>query len=342
MRYTKKLALLIAPLAALAFSGSGAWAQSTSPAPSASDAPLAEQLVNALNSAFGQHPDTRAVHAKGIVLTGEFVPSSAAQTVSKADFLQKDTGQIPITVRFSNFAGLLDVADNDPNLASPRGMAIKFEMKDGSSADIVSHSVNGFPAKTGAEFRDLFFAIGASGPNAQKPTPLDKFLDGHPAAKTFLTSVKPAPASYGTLPYFGVNAFKFTNARGDAVYGRYQIVPIAGEHYLTDDQRAKSAEDYLHSEMAERLKSGPVKFRLLLQIANAGDPIADPTRPWPDSRKLINLGEIQVSKLAPDSLVAQRDLLFVPDNVPDGIEPADPMISERSGAYAVSYGRRHQ
>ncbi|RPJ66189.1 MAG: catalase, partial [Alphaproteobacteria bacterium] len=37
-----------------------------------------------------------------------------------------------------------------------------------------------------------------------------------------------------------------------------------------------------------------------------------------------------------------RALLFLPAELPEGIEPADPMIQARNAAYIVSYGRRHQ
>lgn len=331
---------VLIPTFALSFGGPSL--AQTNSASTGSEQPLSEQLVGALNSAFGAHPDTRAVHAKGIVLTGTFTANAAAASITKASFLQSSSKSVPVTVRFSDFAGLLDVPDNHPELSSPRGMAIKFQLPDGSTADMVTHSVNGFPAKTGAEFRDLFLAIGSSGPNAAKPSPLDKYLETHPAAKAFLTSPKPAPVSFATLPYFGVNAFKFTNAKGTAVFGRYRIVPVAGEHYLTEEQRIKSGPNYLSEEMKRRVASGPIKFRLLLQIANPTDKIDDPTLVWPDDRKLVELGTISITEMSADSLTAQRDLLFLPDSVPDGIAPADPMISERSGAYGVSYGRRHQ
>jgi catalase len=262
--------------------------------------------------------------------------------VTKASFLQNKSEAIPVTVRFSNFAGLPDIPDNHPGLASPRGLAIKFQLGDGSTSDIISHSVNGFPSSTAESFRDLLIALGTSGPDAAKPTPLDKFLETHPAAKEFLTSPKPAPVSYATLPFFGVNAFKFTNAAGAAVYGRYRFVPMAGAQYLTDEQRDKSSPNYLKDEMAKRLAAGPVEFKLLLQVANAGDPIEDPSLTWADDRKLVDLGLIRLTKLVENSDEAQKELLFLPDSVPDGIEPADPMILERSGAYGVSFGRRHQ
>ena len=78
---------------------------------------------------FGKQTDNRAVHAKGIVLEGKFTPSPSAASLSKAPHLQSTT--IPVTIRFSNFAGVPAIPDTDPN-ASPRGMAVKFHLPDGS------------------------------------------------------------------------------------------------------------------------------------------------------------------------------------------------------------------
>src|SRR6185437_2723187 len=170
-----------------------------------------EQMVDALNGVFGKQTTNRAVHAKGVVLTGTFAPSPDASTLSKAPHLQSTP--VPITVRFSDFAGVPTIPDTD-GLANPRGMAVKFKLPDGSETDLVTHSFNGFPTPTTDDFRQLLIAIAASGPKAAKPTALDKYLEAHPVAKTFLTTQKGPPVSFATLPYFGVNSFKFINAAG--------------------------------------------------------------------------------------------------------------------------------
>src|SRR5262245_30321253 len=156
---------------------------------------LPTELIDALNAVFGKQTDNRAVHAKGVVLEGKFTPSPEAATLSKAPHLQRTA--VPVTVRFSDFAGVPTIPDADPN-ASPRGLAVKFHLPDGTDSDLVAHSYNGFPTATAVEFRDLLRALAASGPDAPKPTPLHKFFDTHPIAKTFLTAEKPAPVSFGT------------------------------------------------------------------------------------------------------------------------------------------------
>jgi len=296
------------------------------------------QLVDALNAVFGKQTDNRAVHAKGVVLEGKFTPSPEAAGLSNAPHLQSTA--VPVTIRFSDFAGVPTIPDTDPN-ASPRGLAVKFHLPDGTDTDLVAHSYNGFPTATAVEFRDLLRALAASGPDAPKPTPLEKFFETHPIAKTFLTAEKPAPVSFGTLPYFGVNTFKFTNAKGDVTYVRYQLQPEAGAQYLTKAQLAAASPNYLIEEIGKRVGEGPVRFKYVAQIAEQGDKLDDPSIAWPDDRKTVELGVIEIDKAVADSDAAQRALLFIENAVPPGIEAEDPMINIRSQAYVVSFGRRH-
>jgi catalase len=295
------------------------------------------QLVDALNAVFGKQTDNRAVHAKGVVLEGKFTPSPEAASLSKAPHLQSTA--VPVTVRFSDFAGVPAIPDTDPN-ASPRGFAVKFHLPDGTDTDLVTHSYNGFPTATAEEFRDLLLALAASGPDAPKPTPLEKFFETHPIAKTFLTAEKPAPVSFGTLPYFGVNAFKLTNAKGDVTYVRFQLQPEAGAQYLTKEQLAAAGPNYLMEEIVKRVGERPVRFKYVAQIAEQGDKLDDPSIAWPDDRKTVELGTIEIDKAVADSDAAQRALLFIENAVPPGIEPEDPMINIRSQAYAISFARR--
>src|SRR5262245_7537367 len=85
----------------------------------------------------------------------------------------------------------------------------------------------------------------------------------------------------------------------------------------------------------------PVRMKLQVQLAEPGDKIDDPSIAWPDSRKTVELGVVEIDKVDPDSDAAQRALLFLENAVPAGIETADPMIDIRSQAYAVSFARRH-
>ncbi len=295
-----------------------------------------QQMVDALHSAFGVH-HARAVHAKGVLLTGTFTPSVEARQLANAAVFTN--GTLQITARFSDFTGIPDIPDTVGG-ANPRGFAIKFRLPSDASMDIVAHSFNGFPTATTNEFGYLLRAIGTSGDEATKPSALDQFLATHPIAKTFLTTQKPAPISYGTLAYFGVNSFKFTSASGESQFVRYRFVPLAGEQFLDPAAVIGKGPNYLSEEVVIRLSKGPIVYDWYAQIAASGDAIADPSVAWPESRRLVKLGTIAISRLVPDQPAADRVTMFIPSNVPAGIEPADPMLTIRSAAYPISFAGR--
>ncbi|MBO0931828.1 catalase family peroxidase [Fibrella aquatilis] len=293
------------------------------------------QAVDMLHSAFGKH-DGRAVHAKGIILEGSFTPARGAANLTKAAHVQKQT--LPVVVRFSDFTGILDIPDTT-GASHPRGMAIKFLMPDNQSADIVAHSFNGFPVATTDEFKVLLEAIGAA-TRGGNPAPLNQFLATHPIAKTFLTTQKPLTTSWATLSYFGVNSFKFTNKAGQSQFVRYQFIPEAGEQFLTKEQIAGAGPNYLQEEIRQHVAKQPIVFKLYAQLAQPGDQIGNPSIAWPDSRKRVLLGTIRITNMAANTMAQDKTLFFNPNNVPDGITIADPMLLDRARAYPISVGQR--
>ena len=308
--------------------------------PAAAQQPLPVALVDALTKlSGGPHPGMRANHAKGVLVTGRFTPTKAAATLSKAPHFARS---VPVLVRFSDPTGVPNLPDADPN-ASPHGIAIRFQLPGGTYTDIVSLSANAFPVATPEDFLAFLTAVAQSGPGAAKPTPIERFLGSHPAALKFVSTPRPAPESFATLAFYGINAFKFTNAGGVSRYGRYQIRPAAGEHALSDAAAAKAAPDYLMDDLPRRIAKGPVKFRLLVQLAQPGDPVNDPTVVWPADRKLLELGTISLTGTVKDQVAEQKALMFNPLSLLAGIEPSDdPVLLARPAAYGVSFSRRLQ
>jgi catalase len=293
-------------------------------------------LVDALHSAFGKHPNARAVHAKGLIFEGTFTPSTEAATLTTAMHLQKTNSKV--VVRLSNFTGIPDIPDNIPP-ANPRGFAIRFIMPDGKMTDIVGHSFSGFPVSNSDEFREFLLSVAKSGPDAVKPTALDNYLETHPIAKTFLTT-QHTPASYASISYFGVNAFQFTNQKGEEHFVRYQFIPADGEKLISPEQMAKETPDYLQKEIKARIAKGPIRFQMYAQIAESGDVIDNPSVAWPDARKRVMLGTIEIQKLGANTPEEDKKLSFLPSRLPAGILPADPMIDFRSQAYPLSVQER--
>jgi catalase len=304
----------------------------------AEDQPIEQQLVDAMNKVWGDHPGFRANHAKGIVVEGGFKASPEAAGLSRAVLFNGAT--IPVTVRFSDSSGILNVPDGG-NAANPHGMAIKFHLPDGSDTDMVINSLKFFPVATGEDFRDLLLALAASPPDASKPTKFEQFAASHPSVPAAFATVG-TPDSFANEEYYGVNAFVFVNKSGERQAVRYQMVPERVVHLATADA-AKQPPNFLMDELPEHLKRGPVTFHLRAQLAAAGDSTKDPTIAWPNDRKAVELGILTIEKAVPNSAEIEKKLLFLPGQLTDGIEESDdPLIDVRNGAYALSFSRRNQ
>jgi catalase len=283
----------------------------------------------------GVHPGYRAFHAKGVVVEGTFKASSEAARISRASLFNGST--IRVTARFSDGSGMPTVPDGTP--AMPRGIAIKYHLAGGSDTDMVTNSFKFFPVGSGEDFRDLLQAIVASPPDAPHPTKLEQFFGAHPNAPKAIGSL-PIPDSFADEEYHGIDAFIFVNKSGQKQAVRYVIAPERVVH-ITPEEAAKLPADYLFDDLAKRIAQKPLVFHVKAQLAEPGDPTNDASQPWPDDRKLVDLGILTLTKVAPNSAQVEKKLLFLPTNLTPGIEPSDdPLLSVRAAAYGVSFARR--
>jgi catalase len=301
---------------------------------------LITDLLDVLDElAGGTRHGFRPVHARGTMYSGAFTPAPEAAKLTRAPHATRPS--TPITVRFSLAAGIPTAADNDPQVASPQGIAVRFHLGDHVHTDIIGHSVNGFPVRTGEEFLELDRAIAASGPGAPAPPPIKAFLAAHPAAKAFVETPKPVPTSFARQTYFAVTAFKFTNAEGQSRFGRFRLRPDAGTEFLSAEQLARKTTDFLQAELSERLARGPVGFRVVVQLAEAGDVVTDATSIWPESRRQVELGSISITERVDELDPERRKIIFDPVPRVDGIDASDdPLIAVRSELYLASGRRR--
>ena len=293
-----------------------------------------EEAVDAANEVFGSHPGVRAFHAKGTLCRGSFTATPAAAQLSRAAHLQGEP--VPVQVRLSNGSGHPRAPDNVPDV---RGLAVKFELPDGSRTDVVAQSLPWFAFHDADGFIEFVLA--------QKRVPsmawrFPSYLVRHPHMIKALGVNLPAlrvPESYATLSYYGVHAFRFVAADGSSRYARSTWVPAEGDRRLGPRQARARGRDFLQQELRERLGRGPARFLLDLQIAAPGDPVDDPATRWPADRQRVQAGTLEVVEV--DDSTDQNSLVFDPARVTDGIElSADPVLRFRPRAYSVSVERR--
>jgi catalase len=247
----------------------------------------------------------------------------------------------PVYVRLSNFAGVPVVPDNAPEGASPRGMGVRFNLGPHVHTDLVAHSAEAFPTRTGEEFLQFARAIAASGPTAPKPTPIEQFLGSHPKALEFVMLPKPFPTSFARESFFCVSAFKFTNAQGVSRFGRYKILPVAGNEYFSAEDVAKKSANFLFDELTDRLAKSPIQYKIVIQLAEPGDETADATIHWPADRQQMDFGTISLTKLEDANSPELKKMILDPRPGVTGIEASkDPLFDVRAAIYILSGRRR--
>src|SRR4029450_5890528 len=90
-----------------------------------------------------------------------FTPSPEAAKLTRAPHAGKPS--TPVTVRYSDSTGVPTIPHNAPKRPGPRGIAVRFHLGDHAHTDIVAHSTDGFPVRTGEEFLEFLRAAAASG-----------------------------------------------------------------------------------------------------------------------------------------------------------------------------------
>src|SRR6202162_1877341 len=301
---------------------------------------LSQDVLKQFDTIFGLHPGFRPAHAKGVMLAGTFTPAAETASLTRAPHITRDS--TPVTVRFSTSTAIPMIPDSDPN-ANPRGFALRFNLAENVHTDIVSHSTDGFPTRTGQEFLEFLRAVATSDASKPSPSPIEVFLGSHPRALAFVQTPKPCPSSFARETYFGVTAMRFTNQDGVSRFGRYRITPDAGNDHLDDATTKSKDANFLFDELTERIAKSPISFQLLVQIANHDDIVDDATVHWPDDRPLIQLGKIVLANLVPDNAHEQKQIIFDPIPRVDGIEPSDdPLLELRAAVYLLSGRRRRQ
>ncbi len=302
--------------------------------------PLTEQLLAAFDTVNGLHPGFRPVHAKGLMCEGVFTPSPEAARLTRAPHATAKS--TPVTVRFSDSPGDPATPDNDPQHSGPRGMAIRFHLGQHVHTDIVTHSVNAFPVRTGEEFLEFLHAL-AQAFGMGKPEALNAFVAAHPSTQRFLGAPKPIPTSFAREAFFAITAFRFVNAAGASRAGRFRIRPAAGTEYLTDEQAAQKAPNFLFDELGPRLQREPARFEIAVQMAAGDDDITNAGVSWPESREQIPFGTVTLTARVDDQEPERRKIIFDPLPRVDGIESAgDPLTQVRADLYLLSGRRRRK
>lgn len=317
---------------------------------------MSERLYKALVADYPDHTDNlRPVHAVGIGVTGYFVASEAAKSFSFAEQFQG--GHVPVTVRYSNGSG--SPTEHDSAL-DVRGMAVKFHLANGVESDLIGITLPIFFAQSPEAFLQ-FAAAGDPEPDppetwfqklldllqlrppARRPDFPDdgtqgvvKYANTHIGARpgTVAATMLVTPSSYARAEYHALHTFKLIAADGVETFCRFEWNPVTGVMPFLE----KGVHDrYLHQELRERIKRGPIRFVLRMNVAGQGDEINDPTKVWDTTRQRVVLGELWLTTLADEDGAGCEHLSFNPTRLAPGIACSDdPVLAARRDAYQYS------
>lgn len=290
-----------------------------------------DDAIEAIRGTGGAQPGARALHAKGTLYRGTFTAGPGAAELSRAKHL--DGSAVPALIRFSNGSGDPAQPDGAPGV---RGMAVKLTLPDGTTTDVSTQTARLFVSGRPEGFIDLLKAMR---PGPTMPLRLAKYFLTHPrvfGALPVLRDANKVPASYATVEYHGLHAFRWVGTDGNARFVRYHMIPAAGVSFLSGPATHGLSRDFLTEELNTRLAQGPVAFDYRVQIAGPQDSTVDPSAPW-RSTETVTVGTLEITGLDTEREHGGDIVVFDPMRVTDGIEPSDdPVLRFRSLAYSAS------
>jgi catalase len=292
-----------------------------------------DKMVDALTPPSGEPLGHRRNHAKGICFTGVFEANGAGSALSHAQVFTR--GQYPVLGRFN-------LGTADPNAPDAtvrvRGIGLRFSTPDGQEWRSAMIDPPIFPVSTPQAFYELLLASASKDQNAMKT-----FAAAHPEIAAFGAWTKSAPwtGSYAEDRFNSLNSFIFTDSSDAEHTVRWSLLPVTPPISVSPDDLAKRGPNFLEQEITERVRGGPVRWAMVVTVANPGDPSADPSKAWPEDRHTVNVGTLTVQQIQPEQDGPCRDINFDPTVLPSGIRTSDdPFPAARSAVYAKSFDRR--
>lgn len=300
------------------------------------------RFADAIEKGNGEvYPGFRRAHAKGVCISGYFEGNGEGVALSSTRMFA------PVRTRF---LGRMSVGGGSPygldNKARVRSMALELRSDDGQQWRMAMNSFPFFGVSSVEAFYEQARA-NAPDPATGKPDPEKQaaFAEAHPEFKRFAAWAKEAPwsTSWASTTYNGVNTFRFINATGAVSNVRWSMQPKTSFEVMTPEQREAADADFLDEDLQARLAQGPLRWDMVVTLAEDGDAILDASQPWPESRKQVTVGSVVVEHTSPQTTGACRDINFDPLVLPTGVQSSgDPVLAARSAVYSVSFNRRER
>ena len=304
--------------------------------------PLVAAAMSAMERYTGSVPGCRRAHARGHGFVGHFEATAEVAKLTAAEHLQGE--RVPVVVRLSNGAGSPTAADlGSPRRGATLGLGIEFTLPSGGRATWAAANLKAFPASTPQDFIAVITAQRRNAHGRPNTLRLLLFIATHLRALPGLRSLfgHPPIGSFAAADFYGLHAYHLVDAEGHRQAFRYHWAStMPGKGILTPAEAARRPQQFLIDEMRQRVGREPVRWELIFQLAESGDPTHDQARAWPESRTTLKAGVLTVLAEHEDQKVVEQ-MVFDPTNVPPGIECSDdPLLAFRSAVYSASYAAR--
>lgn len=291
----------------------------------------------------------RVVHARGTAAHGVFESYGDASDITKADFLSAKGKVTPVFTRFSTVAGSRGSADT---VRDARGFATKFYTDEGNY-DLVGNNIPVFFIQDAIKFPDFVHAV--------KPEPHNEIPQAQSAHDTFWDFIannpesthmvmwhmsdRSIPRSYRMMEGFGVNTYRFVNAKGEARFVKFHWKPVLGVHSLVWDEAQKIAgkdPDFHRRDLYDAIENGYYpEYELGVQLIDEKDEfnfdfdILDPTKIWPEEQVPVRLlGKMTLNQNVDNFFAETEQVAFHVGHVVPGIDFSnDPLLQGRLFSY---------
>ena len=296
-------------------------------------------IVDALEAHDGVHPGFRRAHAKGLCIGGSFLSNGNGSLLSKAGIFARIDS--PVIGRFSTGGGQPYAPDG--RLAF-RSLALSLSQANGEQWRMALDDTPMFLVATPQAFVDFQRAT-APDPRSGKPDParVSAYMAQHPETRAFVRWQQETPlsTSFANDTYYSINAFRFIDDTGKNWMVRWSFEPEAPFEAIDKATLGVQPANFLFDDVIAQLARHPLRWRLVVTIAEPGDATDDATKVWPADRHRIDVGTLVIDRAQIEENGDCRNITFDPLILPSGIAPSDdPLLPARSGAYASSLGRR--
>ncbi|MFC7386790.1 catalase [Sphaerisporangium rhizosphaerae] len=293
----------------------------------------------------------RVVHARGITTYGYFeatgyLGEEPISRYTRAVPFSEPGKRTDVAVRFSTVIG---GRDSSESARDPRGFAVKFYTEDGNW-DLVGNNLAVFFIRDAIKFPDVIHALKPDPVTfRQEPRRIFDFMSQTPESMHMLVNLfspRGIPADYRHMQGFGVNTYKWVNARGETHLVKYHWMPKQGVRSMTAaDAAVVQSRDLGHAtkDLQDAIDRGDhPEWELLVQIMSDDehpeldfDPLDD-TKVWPEDRfPALPVGRMVLNSNVANFFAENEQISFGTGVLVDGLDFSDDkMLIGRTFSYS--------